>query len=222
MTQCLLKYCPVYRDDITQNTSVLHRMYYKLFKERYGDSRGGEAQVTQLKQFIDDINDGQPAAPTTTSSEPAASEPAASETDVEEQPTTQEQPQPGRPVIKMLVTDDNQVVVAVCTPLMQRVHKLVKHSGEIVFCDASGNMDRNQCRVFVLLTHSCVGGRGFQHVTRQRRKNRLSYNDTNGIASPINGNGIASSNNAHPRVSKSHYSQTHVIGSGRQDATCSI
>ena len=58
----------------------------------------------------------------------------------------------------MLVTDDNQVVVAVCTPLMQIVHKLVKHSGEVVFCDASGNMDRNQCRVFVFLTHTCVGG----------------------------------------------------------------
>ena len=67
-----------------------------------------------------------------------------------------------------------------------------------------------------------IDSRGFQHVTRQRRKNRLSYNGTNGIASPINGNGIASSNNAHPRVSKSHYSQTHVIGSGRQDATCAI
>ena len=38
--------------------------------------------------------------------------------------------------------------------------------------------------------------RGFQHVTRQRsRKNRLSYNGTNGIASSINDNGIASSNN---------------------------
>ena len=67
-----------------------------------------------------------------------------------------------------------------------------------------------------------IDSRGFQHVTRQRRKNRLSYNGTNGIASPINGNGVASSNNAHPRVSKSHYSQTHVIGSGRQDATCGI
>ena len=93
-----------------QLTSILHvneamisEMYYKLFKERYGDSRGGEAQVSELKQFVDDVNDRQPAVPATTSSEP----------DVEEQPTTQEQPQPGRPVIKMLVTNDNQVVGSV-------------------------------------------------------------------------------------------------------------
>ena len=71
--------------------------------------------------------------------------------------------------------------------------------------------------------------RGFQHVTRQRsRNNRLSSNGTNGITSSNNGNassnngkGIAASNKALPRVSKSH-SPTHVIGSGRQSATCCI
>ena len=70
--------------------------------------------MSQLKQFVDDVNDRQ--LPTTTTSD----------LDVEQHPTTPEQPQSGKPVIKMEVTDDNQVVVAVCTPLMQRVHKLVK------------------------------------------------------------------------------------------------
>ncbi|XP_072050227.1 uncharacterized protein [Amphiura filiformis] len=55
-------------------------------------------------------------------------------------------------------TDDNQVIVAICTPLMQRVHTLEKHSGELCFMDASSNMDRHNCKVFLLLTHSCVGG----------------------------------------------------------------
>lgn len=56
------------------------------------------------------------------------------------------------------VTDDKQVVMAICTPLMQRVHTLHKLSGEMCFMDASSNMDRHNCKVFLLLTHSCVGG----------------------------------------------------------------
>ena len=55
-------------------------------------------------------------------------------------------------------TQDDQMIIAICTPLMQRVHTLHKHSGELVFIDASGNMDRDDCKVFLILTHSCVGG----------------------------------------------------------------
>ncbi|KAK1876115.1 1-phosphatidylinositol 45-bisphosphate phosphodiesterase gamma plc-3, partial [Dissostichus eleginoides] len=40
---------------------------------------------------------------------------------------------------------------------LQKVHQL-KHSGELCFIDSSGNMDRENCRVFLLLTHSCAGG----------------------------------------------------------------
>ncbi|KAI4800354.1 hypothetical protein KUCAC02_013298 [Chaenocephalus aceratus] len=40
---------------------------------------------------------------------------------------------------------------------MKKVHQL-KHSGELCFIDSSGNMDRENCRVFLLLTHSCAGG----------------------------------------------------------------
>ncbi|KAJ8349019.1 hypothetical protein SKAU_G00276080 [Synaphobranchus kaupii] len=35
----------------------------------------------------------------------------------------------------------------------------LKHSGELCFIDSSGNMDREDCRVFLLLTHTCAGGR---------------------------------------------------------------
>ncbi|XP_071484474.1 uncharacterized protein [Diadema antillarum] len=56
------------------------------------------------------------------------------------------------------ITEDNQVIAAICTPLMQRVHRLHKYSGELCFMDASSNMDRHNCKVFMLLTHSCVGG----------------------------------------------------------------
>lgn len=59
---------------------------------------------------------------------------------------------------KVCQTEDGQYLVAICSPLMTRVHAGIKNSGEVVFMDASGNMDRQHCRVFLLLTHSCAGG----------------------------------------------------------------
>ena len=50
------------------------------------------------------------------------------------------------------------LVIAICTPLMKRVHQMIKYSGELVFVDAGGNMDRQNTRVFLLLTHSAAGG----------------------------------------------------------------
>lgn len=52
---------------------------------------------------------------------------------------------------------DNSAVIAVCTPLMKRVHRMLKHSAEMVFVDAGGNMDRQNLRVFMLMTHSPAG-----------------------------------------------------------------
>ena len=52
---------------------------------------------------------------------------------------------------------DGEVVVAAITPLMERAHTL-QEAGEIVFIDASGNMDRRSHRVFLLLTWSAAGG----------------------------------------------------------------
>ncbi|KAK3919949.1 Cleft lip and palate transmembrane protein 1-like protein [Frankliniella fusca] len=50
------------------------------------------------------------------------------------------------------------ITVAICTPLMQRVHQLLKSSAEIMFVDSSGNMDSMNCRVLLLLTPSVAGG----------------------------------------------------------------
>ena len=49
-------------------------------------------------------------------------------------------------------------VVAFCTPLMKQVHQLWRYSSEMAFVDSSGGMDRSNSRVFLLLTHSPVGG----------------------------------------------------------------
>ena len=59
--------------------------------------------------------------------------------------------------VKMAQQQD-RLAIAVCTPLMRRIHKGHASSGEMVFIDASGGMDRYDCRVFLLLTHSPAGG----------------------------------------------------------------
>ena len=57
-----------------------------------------------------------------------------------------------------LAFHDEKPVVAICTPLMKRVHQLWRYSSEMAFIDSSGGMDRSNSRVFLLLTHSPVGG----------------------------------------------------------------
>lgn len=59
---------------------------------------------------------------------------------------------------QMEETRDGQVVVAICTPLMQRVHTRVQQSGELIFVDSSGNCDRQNHRLFLVITHSAAGG----------------------------------------------------------------
>ncbi|XP_041479165.1 uncharacterized protein LOC121426833 isoform X1 [Lytechinus variegatus] len=59
---------------------------------------------------------------------------------------------------KIEQTSDDQTVIAICTPLMKRAHETIKHSGELVFVDSSGNCDRHNSRIFVMLTHSSAGG----------------------------------------------------------------
>lgn len=59
---------------------------------------------------------------------------------------------------KVEIVDNEHLVVALCTPLMSRVHKLIKSSAEMMFMDSSGSMDFLNCRVFLMLTHSVAGG----------------------------------------------------------------
>ena len=58
---------------------------------------------------------------------------------------------------KLTTSAAGSPLVAICSPLMKRVHT-TRRSGELCFIDSSGCMDRENCRVFLLLTHSCAGG----------------------------------------------------------------
>lgn len=61
-------------------------------------------------------------------------------------------------IAKIERTDDGQVVIAICSPVMKRLHTRLKKSGEMIFVDSSGNCDRQYQWIFLLLTHSTAGG----------------------------------------------------------------
>ena len=58
----------------------------------------------------------------------------------------------------MLQVDENNSVMALCTPLMLRVHTYLKHSGEGVFVDRYGELDEpNTCHIYLFVTYSSIG-----------------------------------------------------------------
>lgn len=71
--------------------------------------------------------------------------------------------------------DGRQFTVAICSPLMRRVHAGLKHSGEMVFMDSSSNVDRQHCRVFLLLTRSGAGGLPLGILLTQSEKESVIF-----------------------------------------------
>lgn len=57
----------------------------------------------------------------------------------------------------MCKTSDNQLVIALCTPLMKRAHALLRESGEVAFVESPGNCTRLNHHLFLLLSHSWAG-----------------------------------------------------------------
>lgn len=57
-----------------------------------------------------------------------------------------------------LSTEGSDIALAICSPLMKRVHEYLRSSGEVVFVDSSGNMDFEGTRVFLFNTASVAGG----------------------------------------------------------------
>ena len=64
------------------------------------------------------------------------------------------------PKKKRLKSNEREVpmVVAICTPLMSRVHQFVQQSGEMVFCDSTSTLDRFNTSLFVLSMSNACGG----------------------------------------------------------------
>ena len=49
-------------------------------------------------------------------------------------------------------------ILALCTPLMARVHSNVVQSSEMVFCDSTASLDRLNTSLFILSTSHPAGG----------------------------------------------------------------
>lgn len=58
----------------------------------------------------------------------------------------------------MEVLDDGNFVVTIVSPLMKRISAGFEESGEILFIDSTGNVDRFGCKLFLIYTNSCAGG----------------------------------------------------------------
>lgn len=50
------------------------------------------------------------------------------------------------------------MVIAICSPLMCRVHQNVQQAGEMAFCDATSSLDRFNTSMFIVSTSSAIGG----------------------------------------------------------------
>ncbi|KAK3931513.1 Protein FAR1-RELATED SEQUENCE 8 [Frankliniella fusca] len=55
------------------------------------------------------------------------------------------------------VLNGKDLMIAICTPLMKRVHTRLRSAGEVVFVDSSGTMDTHNTRVFLILCPSIAG-----------------------------------------------------------------
>ena len=55
-------------------------------------------------------------------------------------------------------TKGKPMILAVCTPLMFRVHENIQQAGEMTFCDATSSLDRFNTSLFILSTSHQAGG----------------------------------------------------------------
>ena len=100
---------------------------------------------------------------------------------------------------KMVTSTSGDLLLAICSPLMKRVHKM-KHSGELCFIDSSGNMDRENCRVFLLLTHSCAGGLPLGILITQSESQATIVEGLELLNELVGDNGFAGNGQAGPSV----------------------
>jgi hypothetical protein len=79
-----------------------------------------------------------------------------------------------RALWKKQITQVKRFVLAICTPLLARVHEHVMQSAELVFCDATSSLDRNNFSLFILSTAHPAGGLPLGVVVTSDESERLS------------------------------------------------
>jgi len=53
---------------------------------------------------------------------------------------------------------EQPMIIAICTPLMSRVHQHIRQASEMVFCDSTSSLDRFNTSLFILSTSHPTGG----------------------------------------------------------------
>ena len=53
---------------------------------------------------------------------------------------------------------DQPLILAICTPLMDRAHAMLRQAAELVYIDATASLDRYNCPTFMMSTCSPAGG----------------------------------------------------------------
>ena len=71
---------------------------------------------------------------------------------------TDDQLEPPKRKKKKKKTKGKPMILAVCTPLMFRVHENIQQAGEMTFCDATSSLDRFNTSLFILSTSHPAGG----------------------------------------------------------------
>ena len=66
--------------------------------------------------------------------------------------------EPPKPKKKKVSTKSQPFILAICTPLMKRVHENVRQSAEMAFCDSTASLDRHNTSMFILSTAHPAGG----------------------------------------------------------------
>ena len=76
---------------------------------------------------------------------------------------------------KISQTDDGQTVAVICNPLMKRVHQTIPQAGDIVFIDATANIDRNDTKLFHLVCPSVIGGLPLAEILTTREDTKTIH-----------------------------------------------
>ena len=76
---------------------------------------------------------------------------------------------------KISQTDDGQTVAVICNPLMKCVHQTIPQAGDIVFIDATANIDRNNTKLFHLVCPSVIGGLPLAEILTTREDTKTIH-----------------------------------------------
>ena len=78
----------------------------------------------------------------------------------------------GRNYAKIAQSPEGETVVVVCNPFMHRVHEHLPQSGDLVFIDATSNLDRNDTKLLHMVCSSPIGALPLAEIITTREDDK--------------------------------------------------